>query len=93
MSTRTVQGTLVKPDGTPIVNGEVSFRLQAGHTDDATKVVLSQTCLVNTDATGAFSIALHAGANVMYLCTLPSLERFTFALLPGASPLDIVSVR
>lgn len=92
MATRIVQGTLKAADGSAIT-GDVHFLIQSGYTDSGTEVIGKQQVEAKTDSLGAFSIELHSGENVAYLCTLPTLERFTFDLPNSASPLDIITVR
>lgn len=90
---RSVQGTILKADSSPVVDKEVKFLLVSGFTADSLAIHTKETVMVKTDVNGFFSIDLLSGEGVTYLVTLPSLERFEFDLSDGVDPLDLVNVR
>jgi hypothetical protein len=81
MPTRTITGTILHPDGTPWVGGQMRFT----PTDDTFRLSPDQTfpvvaVQVTTDDAGAFTVALESGLDVAYMVRLPS-RRDTFNIV------------
>lgn len=94
MPTRTITGTILHPDGTPWVGGQVRFT----PTDDTFRLSPDQTfpvvaVQVTTDDAGAFSVALESGLDVAYVVRLPS-RRDTFNIVvPDGGPTTLETLR
>lgn len=83
MATRTITGTILRPNGKPWFGAKVGFALTTSTaTMDATFPLDS---VAITAADGTFSIDLEAGLSTDWRCTLPDGERFTFNLPVGAT--------
>jgi hypothetical protein len=97
MSTyRTVTGTFLKPDGTPLYRRKVKFDLQPGSytpEDSFAPHVVSATIDVNGD----FTVDLWANGEgdfaSVYKCTMPGNEKFYFVLPEAGGDLTFSEVR
>lgn len=92
MSTRTVTGTILTPDGTAWAGAEISFWLKTSF-ETSTQVYPEKTHKETTDANGQFSTALgvpDTGA-AHYVIGLPDGQSYTVYLAAGAS-VDLVTL-
>lgn len=82
MTTRTITGTLKRPNGKPWYGARVGFSLETSTaTMDAT---YPRDSTAITAADGTFSIDLEAGLSALWRCELPDGELFSFELPVGA---------
>jgi hypothetical protein len=86
MGTRTVTGTVYKPDGSAWAAGEVTFTLLDGF-ETATEVYPPEEHIETLDANGQFSITLGVPdtGTAHYSVTLPDGTAYRFYLASGAA--------
>lgn len=87
MTTRTITGTILEPDGTVWASGTVKFDLVTKFAT-ATAAAVNQTSIsTTTDANGDFSVALEVPASDAWewRCTLPDGNQFNFNLAAGSA--------
>lgn len=83
MSTRTVTGTIRRPDDTPWYGARVGFALiDSTATMDAT---YPEDGIAITAADGTFSVDLASGLGMPWRCSLPDGDSFLFDLEPGSA--------
>lgn len=87
MTTRTVTGTIRKPDGTAWASAQVRFDLMTGYATATDAVVAQRVVIAITDVNGDFSVALEVPASEawQWKCRLPDNNSFLFNLGAGSS--------
>jgi hypothetical protein len=94
MPTRTITGTILRPDGSPWADGQVRFT----PTDDTFRLSPDQTLphttvTVLTNDSGVFTVELVSGLDVAYMVRLPS-RRDTFNIVvPDGSATTLEALR
>jgi hypothetical protein len=97
MATRTVQTTLLRPNGTAWSGGVVEFQLDPG-SYTATTTYPCAIVSATADANGLVSVALWVEESeglsaARYRCRLPSNEVFTFDLASGVGAAELSALR
>lgn len=94
-TTRTVTGTVKKPDGTAWVGASVKFVLTKGSYSTTTQFPVT-TITKTTDSQGQFTATLWVTSEALkftrYECTLPDGDTFKFDLTAGSS-IDLATLR
>ena len=87
MTTRTVTGTIRKPDGTAWASAQVRFDLMTGYATATDAAVAQRVVIAITDVNGDFSVALEVPASEawQWKCRLPDNNSFLFNLGAGSS--------
>lgn len=95
-TTRTVEGTIKRPDGTAWASAPVRFLLRPASETTDTQFPSGEV-VATTDANGFFSQVLWCNGegdlSSEYLCELPSGDTFYFILGTGASPVSLSTLR
>ena len=86
MTTRTITGTIRKPDGTAWASATVTFKLQTNFATATDATIPHSTVTATTDVNGDFSVSLEVPATNAWRwhCILPDNSLFAFNF--GAGP-------
>lgn len=87
MTTRTITGTIRKPNGTAWASAQVRFDLMTGYATATDAAVVQKVVIATTDVNGDFSVALEVPASEawQWKCRLPDNNSFLFNLGAGSS--------